>query len=71
MKILSPVDQYYDDSLTLAQVPQNYLRRIILPMGDFTKEVTRRIASGAGLGHLQSVRVCLFAKKLITVTFCN
>ena len=55
-RLLKAVDRHYDDSLVLAQIPQKYLHRIILPLGDFAREVAQGTAVNAGFSNFYYVR---------------
>ena len=55
-RLLKAFDQHYDDSLVLAQIPQKYLQRIILPLGDFPREVAQSTAVNAGFSNFYCVR---------------
>ena len=54
--MLKAVDQHYDDSLVLAQIPQKYLHRLIFPLGDFARQVAQSTAVSAGFSNFYCVR---------------
>ena len=55
MRLLKAVDQHNDDSLLLGQVPQQQLRKLILPLGEFTQEVIESISEQLGFDKLNDV----------------
>jgi len=55
------VDSTKDQSYALAMIDRNVLAHIILPMGDYTKEQTRKMAAEFGLGtehKAESQEIC-------------
>ena len=66
--MLKAVDQHYDDSLVLAQIPQKYLHRLILPLGDFARQVAQSTAVSAGFSNFYCVRRHSFTD-MTTLTF--
>jgi tRNA-specific 2-thiouridylase len=47
--LLRPVDVTKDQSYVLSMLPRNIFKKLIFPVGDYTKEEVRKIARGSGL----------------------
>ena len=66
-QLLQAVDRVKDQTLFLSQVPQSALRKTLFPMGDFTKDVVKKIASSAGLDWVakkkESMGICFIGKR--------
>ena len=43
------MDRHHDESFLLGQTSQKYLRRVILPLGDFAQDVVPSACSNIGL----------------------
>ena len=52
VKLLRSVDQRKDQTFFLAQVNQEALRRTVFPVGDFRKDVVKKIAEVAGMERI-------------------
>ena len=51
-KLLRGLDQRHDDSFYLSQCSQETLKKLVLPLGDFTKDIVPKVADSAGLNAL-------------------
>jgi len=62
--LYSAVDGDKDQSYVLAMIDRRLLGRILLPVGEYSKEQTRRLATGFGLetaGRAESQEICFLA----------
>lgn len=67
VRLLRGVDRVKDQTLFLSQVSQRALRRTIFPLGEYTKDVVRKIACSAGMERIaaskESMGICFIGKR--------
>ena len=49
MKLLKAIDQHTDESYLLCQVKPQVFNRTLLPLGDLTRDVVRKIAESVNI----------------------
>lgn len=59
-KLLKGSDLEHDDSYLLSQLPQKYLRRLVLPLGEFVESAVQIVADSIGIDELNKVSVTVF-----------
>ena len=52
IKLLKAVDSWKDQTFFLSQITQDALQKTTFPLGDFTKDVVKKIAENAGLQRI-------------------
>ncbi|XP_037071397.1 LOW QUALITY PROTEIN: mitochondrial tRNA-specific 2-thiouridylase 1-like [Pollicipes pollicipes] len=67
VRLLRAVDRHKDQTFFLSQVPQKALRRTMFPLGEFTKDVVKKVARSAGLQRIaakkESMGICFIGKR--------
>ena len=67
VKLLQAIDRVKDQTFFLSQIRQNSLSNALFPLGDYTKDVVKKIATAAGLEWVarkkESMGICFIGKK--------
>jgi len=67
VKLLQAIDRVKDQTFFLSQVRQQSLSNALFPLGNYTKDVVKKIASSAGLDWVarkkESMGICFIGKK--------
>ncbi|KAK7066246.1 hypothetical protein SK128_024996 [Halocaridina rubra] len=66
-KLLQGIDRWKDQTFYLSQIPQKSLQHTIFPLGDYNKDVVRKIAESAKLDRVSqkrdSVGICFIGNR--------
>ena len=67
VKLLQAIDRVKDQTFFLSQIRQQSLSNALFPLGNYTKDVVKKIASSAGLDWVarkkESMGICFIGKK--------
>ena len=67
VKLLQAIDRVKDQTFFLSQIRQEALSNALFPMGNYTKDVVKKIASSVGLDWVarkkESMGICFIGKK--------
>ena len=67
VKLLQAIDRVKDQTFFLSQVRQESLSNVLFPLGNYTKDVVKKIAISAGLEWVankkESMGICFIGKK--------
>ncbi|KAL3852801.1 hypothetical protein ACJMK2_016416 [Sinanodonta woodiana] len=67
VKLLTAYDKMKDQTLFLSQIPQHALQMTLFPIGEFTKDVVKKIAASAGMEKIakkkESMGICFIGSR--------